>query len=319
LAALRWPDGFTCPGCGVSKAWRLETKSWTYQCARCGRQTSVTAGTIMHHSKLPLTTWFWAAYVMATQPSGISALQLQCELGLGSYKTAWLLCAKLRRSMLVPDGAPLCGAVEVGTTEIAHRCKSDAGGSSKPAKTPIIGAVEVQDLRLGRLRLGALTDFSPIGIQTFLSANLAPDATAKIADWPDYCSAVGNTCYPQFTVVAAAHDSLTWIRRVFRELEAWISSVPHGLRREHLQSYLDEFDFRFNTRRNRNAGFSSLLGIAAADQPLTCKILVHRKQRRNFGDAATMMLAGACFPLGPLLECCELLFCGGQISTALLA
>src|SRR4051812_38571547 len=68
LVAARWPDGFVCPRCGGGKAWRLETKAWTYECARCGRQTSVTAGTIMHHSKLPLTAWFWAAYLMATTP-----------------------------------------------------------------------------------------------------------------------------------------------------------------------------------------------------------------------------------------------------------
>jgi predicted RNA-binding Zn-ribbon protein involved in translation (DUF1610 family) len=80
LVAVRWPDGFVCPGCGSGKAWRLETKAWTYECASCGRQTSVTAGTIMHHSKLPLTVWFWAAYLMATHSNGISALQLQRQL-----------------------------------------------------------------------------------------------------------------------------------------------------------------------------------------------------------------------------------------------
>src|SRR6266403_3619975 len=88
LVAARWPDGFVCPGCGSGKAWRLETKAWTYECASCGRQTSVTAGTIMHHSKLPLTVWFWAAYLMATHSNGISALQLQRQLAFGSYKTA---------------------------------------------------------------------------------------------------------------------------------------------------------------------------------------------------------------------------------------
>ena len=72
LAAARWPNGFVCPGCEGSKAWRLETKAWTYECASCGRQTSVTAGTIMHHSKLPVTAWFWAAYLMATHSNGIS-------------------------------------------------------------------------------------------------------------------------------------------------------------------------------------------------------------------------------------------------------
>jgi len=86
LVAARWPDGFVCPGCGGGKAWRLETKAWTYECASCGRQTSVTAGTIMHHSKLPLTAWFWAAYLMATHSNGISALQLQRQLAFGSYK-----------------------------------------------------------------------------------------------------------------------------------------------------------------------------------------------------------------------------------------
>jgi len=106
LAAARWPDGFACPGCGGNKAWRLETKAWTYECAGCGRQTSVTAGTIMHHSKLPLTIWFWAAYLMATHSNGISALQLQRQLALGSYKSAWLICAKLRRSMLAPRPKP---------------------------------------------------------------------------------------------------------------------------------------------------------------------------------------------------------------------
>src|SRR4051812_46822396 len=107
LFAARWPEGFVCPACGAGKAWPLQTKAWTWECARCGKQTSVTAGTIMHHSKLLLTLWFWAAYLMATHSNGISALQLQHQLGLGSYKSAWLLCAKLRRSMVAGDRSPL--------------------------------------------------------------------------------------------------------------------------------------------------------------------------------------------------------------------
>jgi hypothetical protein len=127
LAAARWPNGFVCPGCGGGKAWRLETKAWTSECASCGRQTSVIAGTIMHHSKLPLTAWFWAAYLMATHSNGISALQLQRQLAFGSYKTAWLICAKLRCSMLAPGRNPLAGLVEVDETEIACRSKKPPG------------------------------------------------------------------------------------------------------------------------------------------------------------------------------------------------
>jgi predicted RNA-binding Zn-ribbon protein involved in translation (DUF1610 family) len=65
LFERRWPHGFVCPGCGDGRAWLLKTKAFTYECAACGRQTSVTAETIMHASKLPLTTWFWAAFLVS--------------------------------------------------------------------------------------------------------------------------------------------------------------------------------------------------------------------------------------------------------------
>ena len=113
LRQLRWPEGFVCPACGGMRGWTLATKAHTHECADCHRQTSVTAGTVMHGSKLPLTVWFWAAYLMATHSNGISALQVQKQLGLGSYKSSWLLCAKLRRAMVAPERSPLAGLVEV--------------------------------------------------------------------------------------------------------------------------------------------------------------------------------------------------------------
>jgi len=85
LTAARWPEGFRCPVCGHDHAWELDTKAWTWECAKCHRQTSVTAGTVMHGSKVSLTVWFWAAYLMATHSNGISARQLGRQLGLGSY------------------------------------------------------------------------------------------------------------------------------------------------------------------------------------------------------------------------------------------
>ena len=132
LFARRWPEGFVCPGCGDGRAWLLKTKAFTYQCAACGRQTSVTAGTIIHPSKLPLTTWFWAAYLMATHSNGISAVQLQSQLGLGSYRTAWMLCAKLRRAMVNPEREPLCGVVEADETIIPFRTRTTRS-SCRPA------------------------------------------------------------------------------------------------------------------------------------------------------------------------------------------
>ena len=86
----RWPDGFVCPACGKRRAAALKSRPRLHECLDCGRQTSVTAGTVMHRSKLPLTTWFWAAHLMTTHSNGMSALQLRDQLGV-TYKTAWLL------------------------------------------------------------------------------------------------------------------------------------------------------------------------------------------------------------------------------------
>src|ERR1700730_7895687 len=231
LIATRWPDGFVCPGCGGGKAWRLETKAWTYECADCGRQTSVTAGTIMHNSKLPLTAWFWAAYLMATHSNGISALQLQRQLGFGSYKTAWLLCAKLRCSMLAPGRSPLAGLVEVDETEIACRSKNDpvtgGGGRSHQGKMLVVGAVEVEGGGLcpGRMRLRQVADVSaatPLSqvadppaasLHAFLAANLTPGATAKTDGWPGYPGAAGITHDPHVVGKMAAHIVLLGFTR----------------------------------------------------------------------------------------------------------
>src|SRR5262245_49308908 len=90
LAVSRWPDGFGCPGCGGRKAWVLARRH-LWECAGCGRQTSVTAGTILDHTHLPLTLWFWSAYLMATHTPGISAVQLQRQLGISRYEMAWYL------------------------------------------------------------------------------------------------------------------------------------------------------------------------------------------------------------------------------------
>ena len=165
LFARRWPDGFVCPGCGGGRAWLLQTKAFTYECADCRRQTSVTAGTIMHASKLPLTIWFWAAFLMATHSNGISALQLQNQLGLGSYRTAWMLCGKLRRAMVNPEREPLSGLVEADETIIPFRTKNDPvvlpARRSGVGKMLVAGAVEVDGGKPRRARLKVITGTAP--------------------------------------------------------------------------------------------------------------------------------------------------------------
>src|SRR5205823_5620082 len=144
LCERRWPQGFVCPACGEGRAALLRSRAHTYECLDCGRQTSITAGTVMHRSKLPLTVWFWAAHLMATHSNGMSAVQLEAQLGI-TYKTAWLLAQKLRRSMIDPHREPLEGVVEVDQAEIPFRADNSFFDPVKSGKILIAGAVEVID------------------------------------------------------------------------------------------------------------------------------------------------------------------------------
>ena len=279
LLEKRWPDGFVCPACQGTKAWGLKTRFATFECAACGRQTSVTAGTVMHRSKLPLTVWFWAAYLMATHSNGISALQLKNQLGLGSYKTAWLLCAKLRTAMVNPERQLLAGLVEIDETAIACRSKDHAAnpakGRSAQGKLLIAGAVEVDEQgRPGRLRLSALENYTAKTLHEFVATNITPGSTAKTDGWAAYADAPNISHEPHTIGPMAAHIVLPWTHRVFSNLKTWALGVYHGLRRRHLQRYLDEFTFRFNRRRKRHAAFATLLGIATRRKPITYQMLI---------------------------------------------
>jgi predicted RNA-binding Zn-ribbon protein involved in translation (DUF1610 family) len=120
LASRRWPAGFVCPACGATRAYEL-VKRHLWQCGACRLQTSLTAGTVLHGTRLPLITWFWAMYLAATLNTGISARQLRKQLGLRRYETAWMLLQKIRLAMVNPERERLSGEVEVGVTWVADR------------------------------------------------------------------------------------------------------------------------------------------------------------------------------------------------------
>ena len=160
LAALRCPAGFVCPACGGTRGGALATKAHTHECADCRKQTSVTAGTVMHGYKLAPTAWFWAAYLMATHSNGISALQLQKQLGLGTYKAAWLLATKLRRTMVTAQrmllAGPGRGGRKLDLLPLQGRPAERWRRRSRQGKLLVAGAVEVGEGGPGRMVRTAL-------------------------------------------------------------------------------------------------------------------------------------------------------------------
>src|SRR3954447_24943196 len=264
-----WPDGFRCPACGHAEAWELGRERLTLQCAACERQVSVTAGTVLHGPPLPLRTWFLPAWLMPTHANGISARQLWKQLGLGSYKSAWLLVRKLRRAMLDPEREPLAGLVEVDETSVPFRAKGEPvrPGRSHEGKLLVAGAVEIKGEGPGRVRLAVIGDYSAVALGAFVAAAIAAGSTVVSDGWPGYARLKEVKHDPKVVGDVPAHLVLPWIHRVFANAKRWALGVYHGLREEHLQAYLDEFVFRFNRRRTPQAAFARLLGLAVTIGP----------------------------------------------------
>jgi predicted RNA-binding Zn-ribbon protein involved in translation (DUF1610 family) len=282
LAARRWPDGFVCPGCGGAKGWALKTKAHTWECAACHRQTSVTAGTILHGSHLPLKVWFTAIHIVTSHSNGISALQLQAQLGLGSYKSAWLMLQKLRRAMVNPERSLLEGVVEIDETEMPLRRKDDppAGGQgrSPQGKMFVAGAVDLSpDGQPRRIRLAPIADFSAATLKPFVAATAAPGARVVTDGWSGYVGLPDHAHEPKVVGKMAAHVILRWTHRVFSNLKRWALGTFHGLRRQHLKRYLDEFVFRWNRRRHTTAAFDTLLGLGACLAPATERDFIEQR------------------------------------------
>jgi transposase-like protein len=271
LAASRWPEGFVCPGCGGRRAWVLERRH-LWECSTCSLQTSVTAGTVMHRTHTPLRTWFWAAYLVATHHPGISAKQLQRQLGLSRYETAWLILQKLRRAMVAPERGPLTEEVEIDEFWLGGH-EEGLKGSRERGKKALVGvAIEVRGARSGRLRLQVLPDASGPTMRDFAVATTQKGAIVHTDGLQSYRALARNGYEhrrrPQGTA-APGEQLLPRAHRAISNLKAWMHGTHRGVSEEHLPVYLDEFVFRHNRRGTPMAAFQTLLGLGAIHDPTT--------------------------------------------------
>lgn len=286
LAQLRWPGGCVCPRCGGTKTWR--TQRGLQHCAGCGRQTSVTAGTIFQDTRLPLTTWLRAMWYVTGTQTGSSALAVQQVLGLGSYQTAWTWLHKLRRAMVRPGREHLSGNVEVDETLVGGL--GGGRGRSTVKKALIVVAVEEVGRGLGRIRMRRVSDGSADSLQGFIADVIAPGSEVHTDGWHGYDGLRAKGYRHRVTLLrgdhALASQLLPRIHRVVSLLKRWLLGTHHGaVSRAHLDYYLDEFTFRFNRRRSRHRGklFFRLVQQAVAVAPVPYARLVHGPRRRRSG------------------------------------
>lgn len=271
LEQLRWPDGFVCPECGAGSGWRISQRQM-WMCSACGRKTSVTAGTIFHRSRTPLSTWFAAVWFVTSTKNGVSALALQHQLGFGSYETAWAWLHKLRRAMVRPDRDQLSGLVELDETFVGGVSVGKAGASTD--KVPVQVAVErVSKTKLGRVRFALADAPGSLSLVEFGCNVVEPGSTIR-TDGARMLRRLADRGYVhEYSTGYNAPDKsqeLPGVHMVASLLKRWlIGTLHYRVSDKHLEYYLDEYAFRFNRRNSTARGllFYRLLQQAVATDP----------------------------------------------------
>lgn len=254
LEKLRWPEGFRCPGCQSTQAWR--TKRGTFFCRNCRRQTSVVAGTIFEGTKKPLTLWFAAMWLVVCEKNGISAMGLQRQLGLKRYATAWSVLKRLRAAMIRPGRELLSDEVEVDETFVGAS-KPGKHGRGAEGKELVVIAAEVKDNKIGRIRLQRISNADGKTLEKFVCAHVDKGSTITTDGWRGYLG-IGKHGYEHHCIKGESvgvDELLPHIHLVASLLKRWLLGTHQGgIDTTHMDAYLDEFVFRFNRRTSRNRG-----------------------------------------------------------------
>lgn len=259
LEAQRWPQGFRCPACGHDKAGRIQTRG-LYRCLKCRKQVSLTAGTIFHKTRVPLKKWFWLILLMGQNKHGVSILEAQRLLSIGSYQTVWSMTHKIRSAMGHRDRRyKLAGLTELD--------ESFFGGTSK-VKRPVFVAVSTSH------RGGPA--FAKMQVTNFAALEQARDVARTHIDPTAILKTDGKKIYPALTEDGFTHrpeilgtperagEVLRWMHILASNAKRFMQGTHHREAPKHLQRFLDEFTYRFNRRWFKGQLFDRLLTACAS-------------------------------------------------------
>lgn len=283
LFAARWPQGWHCSRCHCSRSFPTRNRSGRqlWECLICGYQSSSIVGTVFEHTKLPLSTWFLAMYLMTQSKNSVSALELKRQLGV-TYKTAWLLKHKLLQTMLLrEEPRRLEARVEIDDAYLGgERAGHMHGGRGSFNKSAFVAAVQTDpDGKPHFMRLSPIASFTNEALKAWALKNLAPTAHV-VSD--------GLICFRQVRQVGASHErhvtgsgrqaakraEFRWVNTMLGNLKTALAGTYHSFdHTKYAARYLAEFAYRFNRRFDLAAMLPRLLRAAVSTKPLPLAVL----------------------------------------------
>ena len=294
LAELRWPNGFICAGCAGRLAYQLAARPRGFECADCGRQHSVTAGTVFHRTRTPLRKWFAAAWLIGQDKRGVSALFLARELAL-RYDTAWLIAHKLRHGLSERPEYPLDGLIEIDESYYGGRGKPESRGRglTDPNKSLMAIAVETvpasprqgegikkSHFVAGSARIAVLSAATAANLGGFVRGAAKPGARIITDGLKSYDGLADS--FRHYSIVQDggknADAVLPIVHVLFSNVKTWLNGTFHGVSAKHLPRYAREWNYRFNRRRRIADLTDFLLRRAATRRTITYRQLVEGAQ-----------------------------------------
>jgi transposase-like protein len=280
LFEMRWREGLGCPGCGHRGFCELKGRK-VFQCNRCKKQISLTAGTVFQDSKLPLTTWFAAIYHLTQSKGGISSIELGRRLGI-KQPTAWLIKHKLMRAMATREASKpkLAGRVEIDDVYLGGERPGGKRGRGAAGKTPIVAAVETTaERKPKRLRLTVVKGFRKKEVEKLAKRDIAAGSNVVsdgLSCWPAVEKA-GCRHFPMATGSgkrAASWAPFRWVNTTLGNIKTAIAGTYHHVSVKHAQSYLTSFAYRFNRRYQLDSIVQRLAWAATHTAPQPYRIII---------------------------------------------
>jgi len=272
LFQMKWPQGFRCSKCGHDQCFVTSTRKLKlFECKACRYQSTVTVGTVMEKTRLCLTKWFWAIYLIAHDKRGISAFMLSRELDI-SYKSAWLMQHKIRRAMGLRDAKYiLAGIVELDDAYFGSPNEGGKRGRGTEQTKVIVGLSLNERGNPQYVKMEIIPDIKGKTIVDFANNNIAPGSLINSDAYRSYM-ALAKEDFEHAPVkfnLKDKPDHLRWLHTVISNAKAFIAGTFHGLDSKHLQAYLDEFSYRFNRRKFEGELFNRLLSCCATTKATT--------------------------------------------------
>jgi hypothetical protein len=274
LELLRWPNGFRCPRCDGQDHYRIgQGGRVLMQCRACRHQTSLTAGTMMDSSKLPLRKWFLAMYLLSQAKTGLSSLALMRQLGV-SYRTAWLVNQKIMLTMAqCDDTAPLSGDVQVDDAYLGGE-RPGVGGRGSPNKVPFIAAVSLTDHGAPvRIKMSPLPGFTLNAVTQWARQNLLAGSNVLSDGLNCFAGVIDAGCAHSFIVVGQRKPrelpAFKWVNTILGNLKTAIAGAhKHFKFAKYATQYLGAFSYRFNRRLDLRALVIQLIADVVRATPL---------------------------------------------------